>query len=953
MFSQNVPLAGNNIQKFLETNFTNWTSGNEKIDDFIQERQLKIDNYYDIVLEWIPYNQFNEIKETGKNELITVYSAIWKDGPLKYSWDSWDENYTRDSNKVVSLKRLHNLKESIDSLINEAKKYLTKHNAFQELYGISQNPDTEDYILVQNDFINLTNWISGNEKIDDFIQERQLKIDRYNDIVLEWIPYNQFKEIKETGKNELITVYSAIWKDGPLKKYSWDENYTRDSNKVVSLKRLHNLKESIDSLINEAKKYLTKHNAFQALYGISQNPDTEDYILVQNGFINLTNWISGNEKFDDFIQERQLKIDNYDDIVVEWITYNQFNEIKETGKNELITVYSAIWKDGPLKKYSLDENYTRDSNKVVSLKRLHNLKESIDSLINEAKKYLTKHNAFQALYGISQNPDTEDYILVQNGFINLTNWISGNEKFDDFIQERQLKIDNYDDIVVEWITYNQFNEIKETGKNELITVYSAIWKDGPLKKYSLDENYTRDSNKVVSLKRLHNLKESIDSLINEAKKYLTKHNAFQALYGISQNPDTEDYILVQNGFINLTNWISGNEKFDDFIQERQLKIDNYYDIVLEWIPYNQFNEIKETGKNELITVYSAIWKDGPLKKYSLDENYTRNSNKVVSLKCLHNLKESIDSLINEAKKYLTKHNAFQALYGISQNPDTEDYILVQNDFINLTNWISGNEKIDDFIQERQLKLKFDNYDDIVLEWIPYNQFNEIKETEKNELITVYSAIWKDGPLKRYNYWSENYTKDSNKVVSLKCLHNLKESIDSLINEAKKYPTKHNKFQALYGISQNPNTEDYILVQNNYIWISENEKIDDFIQESQLKIDNYDDIVLEWIPYNQFNEIKEIGKNKLITVYSAIWKSGPLHRKNQQDKNYTRDSNKVVSLKCLHNLKESIDSLINEAKKYPTKYKEFQALYGISKNPDTEDYILVQNNYTWTSGNKKN
>ena len=57
---------------------------------------------------------------------------------------------------------------------------------------------------------------------------------------------------------------------------------------------------------------------------------------------------------------------------------------------------------------------------------------------------------------------------------------------------------------------------------------------------------------------------------------------------------------------------------------------------------------------------------------------------------------------------------------------------------------------------------------------------------------------------------------------------------------------------MYGISQNPNTEDYILVQKNYhIWISGNEKIDDFIQERQLKTSNYDDIVLEWIPYNQF------------------------------------------------------------------------------------------------------
>ena len=108
------------------------------------------------------------------------------------------------------------------------------------------------------------------------------------------------------------------------------------------------------------------------------------------------------------------------------------------------------------------------------------------------------------------------------------------------------------------------------------------------------------------------------------------------MYGISQNPDTNDYILV------LT-WTSGNEKIDNFIQERKLNINFYNDVVFEWIPYNQLNEIKETGKNGSITVYSAIWENGPLH----NSKYTRTSNKVVALKCLHNLQNPVDSLINE------------------------------------------------------------------------------------------------------------------------------------------------------------------------------------------------------------------------------------------------------------------------------------------------------------------
>jgi hypothetical protein len=93
-------------------------------------------------------------------------------------------------------------------------------------------------------------------------------------------------------------------------------------------------------------------------------------------------------------------------------------------------------------------------------------------------------------------------------------------------------------------------------------------------------------------------------------------------------------------------------------------------------------------------------------------------------------------------------------------------------------------------------------------------------------------------------------------------------------------------------------------------MSGNKKIDDFIQEIQLNISNFDEIVFEWIPYNQLYEINEIKKNGSITVYSAIWENGPfILRKNNYK--YTRDSAKTVALNYLHNSQNSVDSLINE------------------------------------------
>jgi hypothetical protein len=141
------------------------------------------------------------------------------------------------------------------SFIFQAKKYLISRVIYG-IYGISQNPDTKDYIIVlQDDYCkscveiyaeiwckwckscqinnlkqNFVNWTSGNEKIDDFIQEMQLKIKTCKDIIVEWIPYNQFNYIKEIGKGDFAIIYSAIWMDGPLIYNGKETEYKREPN---------------------------------------------------------------------------------------------------------------------------------------------------------------------------------------------------------------------------------------------------------------------------------------------------------------------------------------------------------------------------------------------------------------------------------------------------------------------------------------------------------------------------------------------------------------------------------------------------------------------------------------------------------------------------------------------------------------------------------------------------
>ncbi|GBC07874.1 hypothetical protein RclHR1_07750001, partial [Rhizophagus clarus] len=242
---------------------------------------------------------------------MTVYSAIWKDGPLTY--DDWKEDvYSRDANEQVALKYLNYSQDPIESIMNEAKKYLTNSSSKIQIYGMSQNSDTNDYILVQNKLINLINWTSENEKIDDFIQEMQLNIKDHSDIVFEWIPFSQFYEITKIGKGGFATIYSAIWKDGPI---YWDfkKNLTRDLNKKVALKCLNNTQNLTNELLNEIKAYSTKAVNYTSgiikVYGISQDPVTQNYVIVlqyaEGG--NFNNWINVNENYKNFNWENKMQ----------------------------------------------------------------------------------------------------------------------------------------------------------------------------------------------------------------------------------------------------------------------------------------------------------------------------------------------------------------------------------------------------------------------------------------------------------------------------------------------------------------------------------------------------------------------------------------------------------------------------------------------------------------------
>ncbi|CAB5364768.1 unnamed protein product [Rhizophagus irregularis] len=979
-------------RNYFINEFKNWTSGNEIIDDIIKKVQLKIIPN-DTVVEWIPFNQFINIKEIEKvDDNTTIYSAIWNNGPLYYNTNI--KEWIRNPNIKVALKCFNDSQDIIDELLSKAEKYkksCTRLSRLHELYGISQNPDTEKYIIVQDKYCGKCGEKYTNECIKWC---RPCHINYFENVWIEWIPFNQFINIKEMVKVNDKTIYSALWSNGLLYYNKYKKKWMRDPNLKVTIKCFNNSQNIIDVLLDMGKNY--------KMYGISQNPNTKEYIIVLENRLyenvlcqtyhknylknNFTKWTSGNEKIDILIQKLQLTVDKNDRNICEWIPYNQFVNIKEIEKNDLLTIHSAIWNDSPFYYNSIKEEIIRNPKKVTYT-TLNKSQNMIDDFLNKVKDILMINNRevydrssifckyCSLMCGISQNPDTGNYIIVSQDeycekcskqYTNIhnkwclcqTNW-SGNKEIDDLIQEIQLKKNYYDK--AEWIPYNQFINIKEIAKdnNNATIIYSAIWKNGPLS--YINNEWIRNSYYTsVILKYLD---------INE----FTSKDNYHNIYGISQNPDAKEYIMVLSNYkycekcgerytdqnniykwckpccINyfnneFKNWTSGNEMIDNFILGMQLKINNRKDKIVEWIPYNQFINIKEIAKNNnnATIIYSAIWINGPLKFDFIYKSYKRKCYKRVILSCL-----TLD--INE---FSNKINNYKGIYGISQNPDTKNYFIVlnnipwlilQNNFTNL----SGNKIIDDFIQEMQLKIN--NWTHIIVEWIPHTDITKIEKIVNN----AYSAIWKNGPL-YYRYDKKEWIRHSNKKVIL----------NSLASDIKKFLNKAKKYNSIYGITQNPYTNEYILVlqnrnckkcgkpysdlknkwcklceinyiRNNFANWSGNEKIDNFIQEKQIKINVFNDIVVEWIPYNQFINIEKIEKvgDNITIIYSAIWKNGPLYYEKNR-KEWIRNSYEEVVLKCL-----TLD--INE---FFIEANNYNDIYGMSQNPNTNNYILVfQNN----------
>jgi len=94
-------------------------------------------------------------------------------------------------------------------------------------------------------------WTSGNEIIDNFIHQCQ-QLSSLPKSILEWIPFDQFKEIEKLTEGGFSTIYTATWTRGAIVDYDEKKNeFYYLENSLVVLKSLNNSSDLGKSFFKE------------------------------------------------------------------------------------------------------------------------------------------------------------------------------------------------------------------------------------------------------------------------------------------------------------------------------------------------------------------------------------------------------------------------------------------------------------------------------------------------------------------------------------------------------------------------------------------------------------------------------------------------------------------------------------------------------------------------------
>ncbi|CAG8644108.1 3372_t:CDS:2 [Acaulospora morrowiae] len=171
-----------------------WESGNSIIDKFIRNIQNRAVNHHR-VLEWVSFENFENVECIAEGGYGVVYKAKWKAGRILY-FDNKTQDWYRRKDMNVVLKCLHNLNnttEQTEQFLKEIDRQMQSHYELGntvECFGITKDPNTKKFMIIMN--------FMEDGSLRDYIRNK-----------FSTLTWNQKLEILYTAANGLYNIHEA------------------------------------------------------------------------------------------------------------------------------------------------------------------------------------------------------------------------------------------------------------------------------------------------------------------------------------------------------------------------------------------------------------------------------------------------------------------------------------------------------------------------------------------------------------------------------------------------------------------------------------------------------------------------------------------------------------------------------------------------------------------------
>ncbi|RGB36869.1 kinase-like domain-containing protein [Rhizophagus diaphanus] len=448
--------------------------------------------------------------------------------------------------------------------------------------------------------------------------------------------------------------------------------------------------------------------------------------------------------------------------------------------------------------------------------------------------------------------------------------------------------------LIEWIPYDEFTDIVHTAddKNNALWLKGCIcnWDKGKL-------SWIREVKKVILVNFWY---YDIDLFMVLARK-------LHKCYGISKDPTSHGYILVfdykdynkslcikcqalsyffdwcegckLNHFqLNYGEFSSGNDEIDMILENNYCKSRSPGELI-EWIPYDEFTNIVHTADDK----NNALWLKGCICNWDKELYGAIWLNGCV---CYWNSNNPNWDRIKNLKVILVNSEDLGHIFKI----------LIEGKYVYQLYGITKNLITLNYLLIFEYSTDF-------LKLLNKPKDCQIIGISKNE---------------KYKYNLVTYLDNYSHFLYPNCKLE-KPSFFNWCNNC-----KLNQFKLNYGE-----------------FLSGNDEIDNILKDNYCKSNNISEFI-EWIPYNLFINITYIDQGGFSEVYSALWLNNNIYEWDHIKLEWKRRSGyKNVALKVLKS-SYNVSGFLQEVQSY---YKigfshKITKLYGISKDPSTQDYVLV-------------